>query len=179
VTCEVTPHHLFLTQADAARLGAYGQMRPPLQTEDDRRGLWELLDYVDCVATDHAPHTRAEKDGATPPPGVPGLETALPLLLTAVHAGRLTIEDVIARCYTHPQRIFHLPEQPETWIEVDPDTAGQIQASRTLTRAAWTPFEGMPIRGQVQRVVLHGQTAYQEGRILVPSGFGRDICQQK
>ena len=76
---------------------------------------------IDCFATDHAPHTLAEKDGPNPPPGFPGLETALPLLLTAVHAGRLTVEDIVQRCYTNPRRIFHLPEQPETWVEVDPE----------------------------------------------------------
>src|SRR5690606_38963867 len=78
VSCEVTPHHLFLTEADAGRLGAYGAMKPPLATEADRAALWANLDVVDCIATDHAPHTRAEKEGDSPPPGVPGLETMLP-----------------------------------------------------------------------------------------------------
>jgi carbamoyl-phosphate synthase/aspartate carbamoyltransferase/dihydroorotase len=100
VTCEVTPHHLFLTQADAARLGARGEMRPRLATPDDVKALWaHLNDTIDCIATDHAPHTLTEKLGRpgepppkTPPPGVAGLETSLPLMLTAVHQGRLSVE---------------------------------------------------------------------------------------
>ncbi len=70
--------------------------------------LWENLDVIDCFATDHAPHTLAEKDGQNPPPGFPGLETALPLLLTAVQEKRLSLDDLIARMVTNPRRIFHL-----------------------------------------------------------------------
>ncbi len=92
VTCEVSPHHLYLTQADAARLGPYGDMRPRLATESDRQALWDNIDIVDCIATDHAPHTKAEKESENPPPGVPGLETALPLMLLAVEQGRLTLD---------------------------------------------------------------------------------------
>jgi carbamoyl-phosphate synthase/aspartate carbamoyltransferase/dihydroorotase len=69
LSCEVTPHHLFLTEADAGRLGPYGAMMPPLGSEADVAALWENLEVVDCIATDHAPHTREEKEGASPPPG--------------------------------------------------------------------------------------------------------------
>jgi carbamoyl-phosphate synthase/aspartate carbamoyltransferase/dihydroorotase len=89
VTCEVSPHHLFLTEADAARLGPLGDMRPLLGTADDVAALWaHLNDTVDCIATDHAPHTLAEKHSANSPPGVPGLETSLPLMLSAVQDSR-------------------------------------------------------------------------------------------
>jgi carbamoyl-phosphate synthase/aspartate carbamoyltransferase/dihydroorotase len=100
------------------------------------------------------------------------------MLLTAVHQGRLSLEDIIARCYTNPRRIFNLPEQPDTWIEVDPDAAYQIRAANTFTRSAWTPFEGMPVRGQVQRVVLRGQTAYEPGQIFAQPGTGRNIFSE-
>src|SRR3972149_6444528 len=93
VTCEVAPHHLFLTDDDLPRLGpGRAEVRPRLATAADRQALWENLAVIDCFATDHAPHTSAEKDGADPPPGFPGLETALPLLLGAVHDGSLTLE---------------------------------------------------------------------------------------
>lgn len=180
ITCEVGPHHLFLSQADFATHGGHlsggrAEVRPRLADPADQQALWENLDVIDCFATDHAPHTLAEKDGPNPPPGFPGLETALPLLLTAVHAGRLSLDDVIARCYTNPRRIFNLPEQPETWIEVDPDAAWSIQSSHMFTRAAWSPFEGMPVRGRVTRVVLRGQTAYHDGVIMALPGSGKDL----
>lgn len=180
VTCEVTPHHLFLTQDDFPRLGkGRGEVRPHLATAADREALWENLETIDCFATDHAPHTLQEKDSQTPPPGFPGLETALPLLLTAVHAGRLTLEDVILRMYTNPRRIFDLPEQPQTWIEIDPDAAWEIHAAHTYTRCAWTPFESYPVQGQVRRVVLRGQEVFRDGRVLAAPGYGKNLAVHK
>ena len=106
LTCEVTPHHLFLTQADVARLGSLAHVKPPLGTEEDRAALWDNLDIVDVIASDHAPHTMAEKESPEPPPGVPGLETTLPLLLTAVADGRLSWERLIELTSENPARIL-------------------------------------------------------------------------
>ena len=176
VTCEVAPHHLFLSDADIPALGGgRGEVRPRLATAADRQALWDNLDVIDCFATDHAPHTVAEKDGANPPPGFPGLETALPLLLTAVDDGRLTMDDLIARMATNPRRIFGLPEQPDTWIEVDPDATWEIHAAEMRSRCGWTPFEGWRVRGRVQRVVLRGQDAYRDGQVLAAPGSGRNL----
>jgi carbamoyl-phosphate synthase/aspartate carbamoyltransferase/dihydroorotase len=176
VTCEVCPHHLFLTQDDLPSLGTgRGEVRPRLATPADRDALWENLDVIDCFATDHAPHTLAEKDGQNPPPGFPGLETALPLLLTAVHEQRLSLDDLTARMHTNPRRIFHLPEQTETWIEVDEQDTWEIRASQTQTRCAWTPFEGWKVRGRVRRVVLRGQEAFRDGQVLAPAGYGKNL----
>jgi dihydroorotase len=175
LTCEVTPHHLFLTEADAGRLGGYGSMRPPLATEADRAALWANLDVVDCIATDHAPHSRAEKEGQGAPPGVPGLETMLPLLLTAIADGRLTLERLVELTYEAPRRIFGLPAQPDTWIEVDLDARYAIGHEGLHTKCGWTPFEGLPVQGRVRRVALRGQIAFEDGEIRVEPGFGRAI----
>lgn len=176
VTCEVTPHHLFLTQDDAEAIGpGRCEVRPSLASAADRAALWENLEVIDCFATDHAPHTLAEKDGDNPPPGFPGLETALPLLLTAVHEGRLSLDDVMHRMSENPRRIFHLPEQPDTWIEVDPGVIWEIRAANTRTRCAWTPFEGWKVRGRVRRVVLRGQNVFQDDKVLAPPGFGKNL----
>jgi dihydroorotase-like cyclic amidohydrolase len=176
VTCEVTPHHLFLTEEDIPRLGnGRGEVRPRLARPADRDALWANLSVIDCFATDHAPHTLEEKDGANPPPGFPGLETALPLLLSAVHEGRLTLEDLVQRMVVNPRRIFSLPEQPETWIEVDTEVSWEIHAAQTYTRCGWTPFEGMPVRGKVCRVVLRGQEVMNDGQVLALPGSGKRI----
>ncbi|HOT91953.1 MAG TPA: amidohydrolase family protein [Anaerolineae bacterium] len=167
VTCEVTPHHLFLTESDAARLGPFGDMRPRLATQADVEALWAHLDTtIDCIATDHAPHTRAEKLGPDAPPGVPGLETALPLMLTAVAEGRLTLERLVALMAHNPRRIFALPEQPETWIEVALDAAYTLSDEGLHTKCGWSPFSGMTIRGKVERVQLRGALVFQDGVIL-------------
>jgi carbamoyl-phosphate synthase/aspartate carbamoyltransferase/dihydroorotase len=176
VTCEVTPHHLFLCEDDLPSIGVgRGEVRPRLATAADRQALWDNLDVIDCFASDHAPHTGLEKDGPNPPPGFPGLETALPLYLTAVSEGRLTFEDVVARCVTHPRRIFNLPEQPDSWVEVDLQARAEIRADQTQTRCAWTPFEGFPVRGRLVRTILRGRDAYRDGEVLAPPGSGRNI----
>lgn len=180
VTCEVGPHHLFLSTEDFTRLpGGRSEVRPRVANPEDVQALWDNLDVIDCFATDHAPHTIAEKDGANPPPGFPGLESALPLLLTAVHEGRLSLDDVIERCYTNPKRIFGLPDQPDTYVEVDPDAAWVLRGADMVSRSAWTPFEGMLVRGQVQRVVLRGQTVYEPGLGFAVPGTGRNIRETK
>lgn len=162
VTCEVTPHHLFLTDADARRLGPLGDMRPRLATQDDQDALWQHIaaGTIDCITTDHAPHTLAEKASGKPPPGVAGLETALPLMLTAVHQGRLTLARLVELMAVNPRRVFGLPDQPDTYIEIDPDARYEITNAGLLTKCGWTPFAGMQVRGRVRRVVLRGAVAY-------------------
>ncbi len=175
LTCEVTPHHLFLTQADVARLGTLAHVKPPLGTEEDRAALWGNLDTVDVVASDHAPHTLAEKEGPEPPPGVPGLETTLPLLLTAVAEGRLSWERLVKLTSENPARIFGLKQEGRTYIEVDLDARYVLDSSSLKTKCGWTPFEGMTVRGRLVKVYLRGVMAYADGRVLVRPGFGRAL----
>ncbi|MCR4406412.1 MAG: amidohydrolase family protein [Anaerolineae bacterium] len=174
ITCEVTPHHLFLTAADAKRLGPLGYMKPTLGTAADRDALWANLDVVDCIATDHAPHTIAEKGGENPPPGVPGLETALPLMLTAVHEGRLSLERLVELMHDNPVRIFGLVP-PDSEIEIDTTAQHTISRRGLHTKCGWTPFEGMLVWGQVRKVALRGKLACRDGDILIPPGFGQPL----
>lgn len=178
VTCEVTPHHLFLNSDDLARLGTRGDMRPKLATPDDVDALWENLAVVDIFATDHAPHTLVEKRSDAPPPGVPGVETMLPLLLTAVDEERLTLDDVIARCVTAPRRIYGLPEQPDTAVEVEMDQPYALRDDKQLSRAQWTPFAGRRVVARVVRVLLRGRQVYEEGNVLAEPGSGRLLFQE-
>lgn len=174
VSCEVTPHHLVLTEADAARLGPLGDMRPRLARQQDVEALWAHLDStIDCIATDHAPHTLSEKHSPNPPPGVAGLETSLPLMLTAVHEGRLTVERLIELMSTNPRRIFKLPEQPETRVEVDAESTYCIKNETLQTKCGWTPFAGKQVHGRIKRVVLRGEVVYEDGQVLAKPGSGR------
>nr|CAB3227410.1 CAD protein [Phallusia mammillata] len=178
ITCEVAPHHLFLSEDDIDVIGeGFAQVRPMLATKADQAALWENLDIVDCFATDHAPHTVEEKGSAKPPPGLPGLETMLPLLLTAVSEGRLTLQDIVARLHTNPSKIFGIPVQPEcsTYIEVDMTESWVIPSKPKFSKAGWTPFAGRKVTGKVTRVVLHNEVAYTDGQVLVPQGFGKNI----
>uniref|UniRef100_A0A8C1TRF1 Multifunctional protein CAD n=1 Tax=Cyprinus carpio TaxID=7962 RepID=A0A8C1TRF1_CYPCA len=176
VTCEVAPHHLFLCEDNVSAIGnGRAQVRPMLGTREDMEALWENLDIIDCFATDHAPHSVEEKNSEKPPPGYPGLETMLPLLLTAVSEGRLTIDDVIKRLCENPRKIFSLPAQEDTYVEVDLEQEWTIPKHMQFTKSKWTPFEGMKVKGKVMRVVLRGEVAYIDGQVLVPPGYGQDV----
>ncbi|XP_017768305.1 PREDICTED: CAD protein [Nicrophorus vespilloides] len=176
VTCEVCPHHLFMSTNDIDKLGPLkSQVRPVLTSPEDQQALWDNLHIIDCFATDHAPHTLEEKMSPNAPPGFPGLETILPLLLNAVHEGRLTMEDIINKFHRNPRRIFNLPEQPNTYVEVDMDEEWVIPAAMPYSKARWTPFTGMKIKGSIHRVVLRGEVAYVEGQVLVQPGFGQNV----
>jgi dihydroorotase len=167
VTCEVTPHHLFLTETDAKHLGPFGDMRPRLASDADVGALWSHISTtIDCVATDHAPHTQSEKQAPNPPPGVPGLETALPLMLTAVREGRLSMDRMVALMADNPRRIFDIPSQPDTWIEVDLDKVDTISNKGLYTKCGWSPFAGFDVRGKLERVCYRGRTLIQHGRLV-------------
>lgn len=153
MTCEVTPHHLFLSRDDLGDLGTFGRMNPPLRSEARRRGMLDRLadGTVDVVATDHAPHTRAEKNASIweAPSGVPGVETALPLLLAAAHRGELSYERVQAVTAENPARLFGLAGKGRVeqgydadLVLVDPERPTEIRGENLHSKCGWTPFEG-------------------------------------
>jgi carbamoyl-phosphate synthase/aspartate carbamoyltransferase/dihydroorotase len=173
VTCEVAPHHLFLTADDARVLGPCGYMRPELASPADRDALWDHLDAVDCIATDHAPHTLEEKAGAMPPPGVPGLETALALMLTAVHDGRLGLDRLVELMSAGPARRFGIGTPAESAVEVEFGPAWTLPERGYQSRADWSPFAGLEVRGRVIRTWLRGEVAWEDGRPVAGPGTGR------
>jgi carbamoyl-phosphate synthase/aspartate carbamoyltransferase/dihydroorotase len=169
ITCEVTAHHLFLNQHDADRLGAYGFMKPNLASQEDVQSLWDNLDTIDIIASDHAPHTKDEKDLGNPPPfGVPGLETTLSLLVNAFHEGKLSLERIQALTHDTPKKLFNVPTQENTYVEVDLDQEFMIKNSDVISKCGWTPFEGMTVKGKIVKVILRGQVVFSDGKIVAP-----------
>jgi carbamoyl-phosphate synthase/aspartate carbamoyltransferase/dihydroorotase len=162
VTAGVTPHHLFLKSNDIKKLGAFGMVKPVMDPLRQQRALWEgLMDgTIDIVESDHAPHTKLEKHKSTPPSGVPGLETSLGLLLLAVHQKRLKESDVIRLLYTTPKKIFHIPEQPKTYVELDPQKAYRVGEHGYKTKCGWSPFDKWTLYGEVENVVIRGKQVY-------------------
>ncbi len=172
ITCEFTCHHLFLTSEDAKRLGPFGMMRPPLEGREDQIALWQGITdgTVDMIASDHAPHTKEEKLGEKVPNGVPGLETTLPLLLTVVSDGRLNLDRLIELTSTNPRKIFDIPEQEDTYVEVDMGESYIIDDENLQTKCGWTPFADMKVTGKVKKVVLRDQVVFDGKNILGPYG---------
>lgn len=173
ITCEVAPHHLFYTNKDLSP--TIISVKPPLVTKIDVDALWENMEYIDCFATDHAPHTLDDKHAKPSCPGYPGLETALPLLLTAVNQGKLTIDDIITRYHTNPKKIFGIKDQPNTYIEVDMNYEHIIPTKPQFSKCNWTPFAGKKVKGIVKTVVLRGKTVFMDGEILGHPGYGKNI----
>ncbi|MBM3231143.1 dihydroorotase, partial [Candidatus Peregrinibacteria bacterium] len=166
VTCEVAPHHLFLTTEDYAQLGAFGKMNPPLREREHQEALWAGIadGTVDCIATDHAPHTIEEKKNPNPllaPSGVPGVETMLPLLLTVASGSwpgstlrptpyTLTHDDIRRLCFENPNRIFGLgKKKDDATVTIDTEALWTIEAAKLHSKCGWTPFEGWRVQGKV------------------------------
>ncbi|MFB6092212.1 MAG: dihydroorotase [Haloquadratum sp.] len=185
-TCEVTPHHLFLSREDATELGTYGRMNPPLRSDDRREALWQrLLDGdVDVVATDHAPHTKAEKDAGLwdAPSGVPGVETMVPLLLDRARRGDLSYERVRDVTAANAAAIFSLPQKGRVaegydadLVLVDPDDDEEIRGADLHSKCGWTPFEGMS--GVFPDLTLvRGEIVY-DGEAIVGDPVGENVRQ--
>jgi dihydroorotase-like cyclic amidohydrolase len=113
---------------------------------------------MDCLEN-HKPKTST-------PPGVPGLESTLPLMLSAVAAGRLSLERAVELMYHNPRRIFNLPEQLETWVELDLDARYTFPDHPLYTKCGWSPFEGRQMQGKVLRTIYKGRLAYSDGQII-------------
>ena len=176
ITCGITPHHLFLTENDAKRLGPYDKMKPPLRSKKDVEFLWKNINLIDVIESDHAPHTIEEKNSDTPPFGVPGLETTLPLLLTAVSKNWLIIDDIVRLCFKNPSKIFHIKSDAETKIEINTHKSYIINPKSLFTKCKWSPFDEWRVKGKVQRVWIRGKKVFEDGKVLVKPGFGKVIA---
>ncbi|KAI9347662.1 hypothetical protein BDR26DRAFT_49189 [Obelidium mucronatum] len=170
VTCDVNVHSLFLTSSDFPNCAE-------LFTAADIQALWDNLESIDCFSVGSLPYaiwkSVAASDKSIPAPSVgAGLAEALPLLLTAVADGKLTLADVIARLNTNPREIFSIPEQIDTYVEVEVDRKIVVAASETFGK--WTPLAGKTLSGSVSRVVLRGSTVFLDGQFF-GEGSGRDI----
>lgn len=165
LSCEVCPHHLFLTEADEGELGSLALMKPRLGTQVDQDALWQGLNgTIDCIATDHAPHTLTEKQSNLPPFGVPGLETALGLMLTAASVGKLPYERLSTLMHDNAQRIFQIPPSPDSFVVVDPGKLWVVGEDGYQTRCGWSPFDGWALLGLVETVVFKGRTVVSGGK---------------
>lgn len=170
VTADATPHHLVLTEEAVAEYKANAKVNPPLRTPEDVRALRQALKegVIDCVVTDHAPHTQNEKSQEfnQAPFGLIGLETSLPLIITElVRPGLLTLSEAILRMSDVPARIFKLPGgtlEPGSNADLvifDPDAKQTF--THFVSRSQNSPFLGWQLHGVVERTLVGGQTVYE------------------
>ncbi len=175
LSCEVTPHHLFLPVEDAAKLGTMAKVNPPLRRKEDVAALWNALNSgtIDMVATDHAPHLLEEKSSDEPPSGMPGLETMLPLLLDAANKGRLSMQQVISLTSANPARIFgiqsrgHIAEGYFADITlIDLKKEKTVKNDELQTKSKWSAFEGWKLKGAVTSTIINGRLAYDGNQVI-------------
>jgi dihydroorotase len=176
VTAEVTPQHLMLNTDAYAQIGTLAQMNPPLRSHHDNQVLWAgLLDgTIDFIATDHAPHTLAEKAKGYPasPSGMPGVETALPIMLTQAVAGKCTVEQVSNWMSTAVAKAYQIPNKGEIKIGYDADLVlvdlknyHPIERKDIVSKCGWSPFEGWNLTGYPVYTIVNGNVVYDQGVI--------------
>jgi dihydroorotase len=177
-TVETTPQHLTLAAPECyERLGTFAQMNPPIRDARHRDALWRAIGdgVVDCIGSDHAPHTREEKSRPYPqsPSGMPGVQTLLPLLLDHMNAGRLTFERLVDLTSAGPARIYGIAGKGRIAVGYDADltlvdTAARrtIQASWIASRCGWTPFDGMSVTGWPTATIVRGHIAMRDDQLV-------------
>ena len=171
VTAEVTPQHLLLNTTAYETIGSLAQMNPPLRSPQDNEILWQaLLDgVIDFIATDHAPHTLAEKAQPYPksPAGMPGVETALPLMLTQAKQGRCTLAQVSRWMSTAVAEAYQIvgkgkiePGYDADLVLVDWVTEKTVDRQDLQTKCGWSPFEGWRLTGWPVITIVNGNVVY-------------------
>jgi dihydroorotase len=165
VTCETAPHYFTLTDEDVKGYDTYFKMNPPLRSENDRQAVIRgLVDgTIDVIASDHAPHSKEEKDLEFDRAafGIVGLETALALSLKLVQNQQLSLEDLILKMAKHPARILGInndiiPGNPADLTLVDLEEKWVIDPERFVSKSRNTPFTGMPVQGKAVAAMVDG-----------------------
>lgn len=178
---EVTPHHLTLVAPECYEtLGTYAQMNPPVRDEHHRRAIWEGLaaGVVDVLGSDHAPHTREEKDHAYPAShsGMTGVQTLVPIMLDHVNAGRLSLERFVDLTSHGPQRLFGIRGKGRIAVGYDADLTvvdlnreEVIVDEQVASRAGWTPYHGKRVKGWPIGTFVRGRRVMWDGEIIGPA----------
>jgi dihydroorotase len=181
VTVETTPQHLTLSAPECyERLGAYAQMNPPIRDARHRQALWKAVGegLIDVIGSDHAPHTREEKDKTYPdtPSGMPGVQTLATILLDHVNAGRMSLERFVDLTSAGAQRIFGIAGKGRIALGYDADFTivdlkkkRKIENSWIASRCGWTPFDGMTTTGWPVATIIRGQTVMRDHALVLAS----------
>jgi len=185
-TVEAAVPHLTLAAPECyERLGTYAQINPPIRDARHREALWRAVSagLIDVVGSDHAPHTRADKEGIYPQTasGMPGVQTLATIMLDHVHRGRLTLERLVDLCCAGPARVFGIVAKGRIAEGYDADFAivdlkakRRIENKMIASRCGWTPYDGMETTGWPVATILRGKIAAQDGAI-VASPTGRPL----
>ncbi|ROO24843.1 dihydroorotase [Salinisphaera japonica] len=176
ITAEACIHHLFFSEDDYDRLGALIKCNPAIKTEADRQAILKAVadDVIDVLATDHAPHARADKDNPyfSAPAGLPLVQHAVPSLVDQVSVGYFTIEQLVTKMAHNVADRFDIVDRGYLregyWADlvlVDPRGRTVVDDEPVLAKCGWTPFAGHSFNARVKTTVVSGQLAYHDGKL--------------
>jgi dihydroorotase len=180
-SCEATPHHLTMAAPECyERLGTLAQMNPPVRDASHRAGIWKGIEQgiIDVLGSDHAPHTLEEKQKVYPasPSGMTGVQTLVPLMLDHVNAGRLSLARFVDLTSAGPARLFNMAMKGRIAAGYDADfTVVDLKRSETITnkwvasKAGWTPYDGVTVKGWPVGTFVRGKQVMWQGELVTPS----------
>ncbi|MDB5500679.1 MAG: pyrC [Tardiphaga sp.] len=180
-SCEATPHHLTLVAPECyERLGTLAQMNPPVRDMSHRDGIWRGIEQgvIDVLGSDHAPHTRDEKDKIYPasPSGMTGVQTLVPIMLDHVNAGRLSLARFVDLSSAGPARLYNIATKGRIAAGYDADfTVVDMKRSETITndwvasKAGWTPYDGVKVKGWPVGTFVRGRKVMWQGELVTPA----------
>jgi len=191
-TAETCPHYLVFTEADMERAGPYAKINPPLRRATDQAALWEgLMDgTLIAVTTDHSPFTVEEKERARTdiwktPPGAPGVEELVLVMMDAALGGRMTIEKAVQLISTNGSKRFGVYPQKGVIAEgsdadlviYNPMITTTIDRARLFSKAAACDvlYDGMTFQGSIERTIVNGRTVFVDGAIVGERGWGKFV----
>ena len=183
LSSEVTPHHTLLSEYSVEMLGWKAWMVPPLRPRQVSNSLFRVMSNgtATIIATDHAPHTIREKHHSPlrSPPGIPGLETAVPLMLTMVNKRKLSLRRLVSLLSTNPAKVFGLSSKGRLENGADGDVVlidmkkkGKIDPEKFFSKAHYSPFQGWKTQGSIHTTIVKGSVVYREGEITGKPGGG-------
>ncbi len=177
ISTEVCPQHLLLTAPECYEyLGTKAQMNPPIRSYRHKTALWQALKegIIDCIATDHAPHTLAEKEQpyGISPSGMPGVETSLALMLDRVNRDFCSLLEVVYWMSESPSKLYNMNRKGRIEVGYDADMVlidmslkKKVKNGELHTRVNWSPFDGMELQGWPVRTIVNGQTVFLNGKV--------------
>ncbi|UGV25256.1 dihydroorotase [Rhodopseudomonas boonkerdii] len=180
-SCEATPHHLTMAAPECyERLGTLAQMNPPVRDASHRAGIWKGIEQgiIDVLGSDHAPHTLEEKQKVYPasPSGMTGVQTLVPLMLDHVNAGRLSLQRFVDLTSAGPARLYNMAMKGRIAAGYDADfTVVDLKRSETITnkwvasKAGWTPYDGVTVKGWPVGTFVRGRQVMWQGELVTPS----------
>jgi dihydroorotase len=176
ITAEACIHHLWFNDADYERLGMFIKWNPAIKTSADQQAILKAVldDRIDVIATDHAPHTREEKQQPyfSAPSGGPLVQHSVVAMMEFVKQGKLTVERMVEKMCHNPAILFRVEDRGfiregayADLVLVDPDRPWRVQPSNILAKCGWSPFEGYEFHSQVTHTFVSGHLAFEDGQL--------------